>query len=294
MSQVTSFSGISDLRALPTPSCELGENPFWDAKRELVYWTDIPRGRIYSWSPETQKVETLYEDDVVGGFTLQSDGRLLLFRTQDAVALCPDSKEVTPLLTFDIPDNGRFNDVIADPLGRVFCGRLTPDPTAGGVYLLHQDGRLDPLWKGTGCSNGFAFSKDLQTLYWTCSTTRTIFRFTYDVNSGSTTNREVFLKVETKEVPDGLTMDDDGLLFSARWDGFGISVLNTKAEEIGRIALPPARVTSAIAGGRNLDQLFITTAGGDPDTDQPEGKLYTGKLSRPGRAEHLSRILVVK
>lgn len=294
MSGQNSFSGISDLRALPTPSCELGENPLWDAARGQVYWTDIPRGRVYAWDLEKQSVELLYEDDVVGGFTLQSDGTLLLFRTQDAVALCPDSRQVTPVLSFDIDDGGRFNDVIADPVGRVFCGRLTPDPQAGGVYLLHQDGRLDPLWKGTGCSNGFSFSKDLRTLYWTCSTTRTIFRFVYDVNSGATSEREVFLKVEGKEVPDGLTMDDDGILFSARWGGYGLSVLNDKAQELGRIDLPAEKVTSAIAGGPELDQLFITTAGGDPEGDTPEGKLYTAKLSRPGRPEFVSRIKVVK
>jgi sugar lactone lactonase YvrE len=294
MSGQTTFSGISEVRALPTPSCELGENPLWDAARGQVYWTDIPRGRIYSWNLKSETCATLYEGELVAGITLQADGNLLLFRVQDVVTLCPDSRKVTPLLSFEIPDGGRFNDVIAAPDGSVFCGRLTvpSSTTAGGVWWLHKDGKIEQLWSGTGIPNGMGFTKDLKFLYWTCSSTRTIFRYKYDVQTGTVGDREVFLKVEGPELPDGLTVDGGGLVFSARWNGFSVAVLDGNAQELGRIALPAERVTSVAAGGDKLDLLFITTAGGNPDSDVPEGKLYVGKLARPGKAEFVSKILI--
>ncbi len=285
----TADSWVYDLQEVPVPPSILGENPLWDAGRGQLYWVDIDQGIVHCWNEKEQCHREIYQGETVGGFTLHEDGRLLLFRVRDIVLLCPDSGEITPLIQLDIQDEGRFNDVIADPQGGVYCGRLTCNNATGGLYRLHLDGRLELLWTGSGVPNGMAFSEDWQQFYWTCSSTRTIYRFQYDLGNGTLSDREVFRRVEGDEVPDGLTMDRAGFLYSARWDGFGIEILNTKAEILARVDLPVARVTSMIAGGADMDILYITTAKSE---DGSGGRLYRAQLRNRGRHEWVSRIAV--
>ena len=47
----------------------------------------------------------------------------------------------------------RFNDVIADPEGRVFAGTIGQDRERGGLYRVDTDGTVTSLFKGSGCSN---------------------------------------------------------------------------------------------------------------------------------------------
>src|SRR5437870_9958540 len=79
--------------------CELGENPLWDAYRRCLYWTDIPAGRIYCLEHATGVCRKMYEGAPVGGFTLQQNGDLLLFRVNDIAELHADGS-VHSLRTF--------------------------------------------------------------------------------------------------------------------------------------------------------------------------------------------------
>ena len=48
-------------------------------RKGLVNWCDIPAGRIFRFSPQTGKHELIYQGELMGGFTIQTDGSLLLF-----------------------------------------------------------------------------------------------------------------------------------------------------------------------------------------------------------------------
>src|SRR5688572_11348780 len=101
--------------------CEVGENPYWDDQRQLLYWTDILKGRLFRYDTQSGNWEKFYDGPPVGGFTLQADGNLLLFRDNEFCILHPDGSTQTLAQNID-PQTGRFNDVIADPEGRVFAG----------------------------------------------------------------------------------------------------------------------------------------------------------------------------
>src|SRR5262249_46049555 len=70
------------------------------------------------------------------------------------------------LRTFTDDGMDRFNDVIADPEGRVFAGTIGKNPKCG-LYRLDLDGTITKLFTGSGCSNGMGFSLDLKTFFWT-------------------------------------------------------------------------------------------------------------------------------
>jgi D-xylonolactonase len=56
----------------------------------------------------------------------------------------------------------RFNDVIADPAGRVYAGTIGTSRESGGLYRVDLDGTVTKLFAGTGCANGMGFTPDGQ------------------------------------------------------------------------------------------------------------------------------------
>jgi sugar lactone lactonase YvrE len=272
--------------------CQLAENPLWRAEDNALYWTDIEAGKLFRYHAASGVHETIYEGESVGGFTFQEDGALLLFRVRD-IALLRNDGSVQSIIPFQREGAVRFNDVIADPEGRVFAGTIGRTSTSGGLYRLDPDGMITELFTGTGCSNGMGFSPDLSAFYWSCTTTRRIFRFRYDRATGELSNREIFHEVaEGEGMPDGLCVDTSGSVWSARWEGYRIVKYSALGAIVGEIKFPVAKVTSMCFGGRDLDTLFVTTAGGSAESESQDGGIYAVPLPSLGLPEFRSRLRV--
>jgi sugar lactone lactonase YvrE len=273
--------------------CQLGENPLWNTKDQCLYWTDIDAGKIYRCrleAGETGKREQLYHGPTVGGFTFQADGDLLLFRINDLAVLHPDGS-VDVLLEYQDEGMERFNDVIADPEGRVYAGSIGKTDDSGGLYRVDLDGSITCLWRGTGCSNGMGFAPDLKTFYWTCSSSRRIFQYTYQRETGELGAPELFYQTTEQEgIPDGLTVDSEGHVWSARWDGHAVVRHDPTGKVLETIPLPVAKVTSLCLGGPDLDQFYITSAGGTADSDTLDGAIFQMPAPHLGRPEFESLI----
>jgi sugar lactone lactonase YvrE len=274
-------------------TCHIGENPMWHAMEKRIYWCDIPNGRLFCYDPASGKHEKCYEGEVIGGFTIQSDGSLLLFMARGAIRQWREGKLKT--VVEEIPDerDSRFNDVIADPVGRVFCGTMPTPERQGRLYRLDLDGKLTVLLEGIGCSNGMAFSLDRKRLYYTDSAARTIYLFDYDEKSGSLGNQRVFVKTRKGDgVPDGSTVDAEGCLWSAQWDGSCIIRYGHDGKERYRIVFPVKKVSSLTFGGHRYADLYITTAGGENRTSEGQhaGSLFRLNVGKKGMPEFLSRV----
>lgn len=270
--------------------CELGENPLWNVDDGCLYWEDITGGRLHRYHLETNRHEVIYSGEPVGGFTFQENGDLLLFRVNDLALLRPDGR-VTQVRMFSDAGMTRFNDVIADPEGRVFAGTIGVTNDSGGLYRVDRDGTITLLFRGTGCSNGMGFSPDLATFYWTCSTHRRIYAFDYDRLTGALSNERVLHQAaEDEGIPDGLTVDRDGHLWSARWDGFAVVHHTPDGRIVEKVPFPVAKVSSLCLGGPNLDEFFVTTAGGEPGTTSADGSVYRWAAGIKGPPEFRSKI----
>lgn len=272
--------------------CHTGENPYWSPNERAVYWTDIPAGRLFRLDLATGAHAEIYRGEPVGGFTMQADGSLLLFRVND-IAVLPRGGTERVLLPFESPDANRFNDVIADPEGRVFAGTMCKTPGTGGLYRLDLDGTITKLFLGTNTANGMGFSPDLRTFYWTDTTARSIFRFDYERATGVISNRSLFYEAPADEgKPDGLTIDEAGNVWTARWDGGAILQIDPSGKVLQKITLPVAKVSSCTFGGDDLSTLFVTTAGGQPSSQTLDGALFRIEVGTRGRQEFLSKILL--
>ena len=261
-------------------ACDTGENPLWHAIEEKLYWCDIPRGRIFRFDPATGTHEQCYEGRPVGGFTMQCDGALLLFMDRGTIATWRDGNLTEVVETVPGELDSRFNDVIADPRGRVYCGTMSTEYQKGRLYRLDLDGSLQLLLEGIGCSNGMAFSADFKTFYHTDSFARQICRYDYQLETGTLSNGRAFAQFNDIDgMPDGATLDKQGRLWCALWGGAGVVRLAEDGTIDCKIPIPTPKISSLTFGGRNYDQMYVTTAGGTAREADEDGA-FAGALFR--------------
>lgn len=273
--------------------CVIGEGPLWHPGEKCVYWTDIPMGRMFRYNPATGAHEQFYDGEVVGGFTIQEDGSLLLFMAKGAIAIWRDGR--LEYVYEEIPNERetRFNDVIADPAGRVFCGTMSTADRPARLFRLDVDTQLTELLDDVDISNGMGFTPDRKQMYYTDSPTREIYLFDYNQDTGGITNKRVFVQTpEGEGVPDGMTVDAEGYIWSARWDGSCLVRYSPDGQEDRRIEFPVKKVSSVIFGGEDYTDMYVTTAGGDNKVDEGygAGALFRINLGIRGVPEFLSRI----
>ncbi len=273
--------------------CETGEGPLWHPMERRLYWADIPRGRLFRFDPATGEHEQVYEGEVVGGFTIQADGALLLFMARGAVAVLRDG--ALDYVIDELPQerDGRFNDVAADPAGRVFCGTMPVGGRLGTLYRLDLDGSITPVVDGVDISNGIGFTPDERKMYYTESTARRIYLYDYDRESGAISNRSVFLETpDDGTIPDGMTVDAEGHVWSARWNGSSLYRYTPDGTEERRVRFPARKVSSVAFGGEDLTDIYVTTAGGQNKAEEGAGAgaLFRLNLGIRGKPEFLSRI----
>jgi len=246
-------------------ACVTGEGPLWHPEEQRLYWVDIPPGKIFRYDPATGQHEQFYQGtEAIGGFTFQDDGALLLFGARGAVSVLRDGAITTVLPEIAEEADGRFNDVIAAPGGRGFCGTMPTATHAGRLYRLDPDGTLTTL-------------------------------FDFDEATGAISNARPFLDLNGKGeegMPDGMTVDAEGCVWSARWDGGVLVRYAPDGRELLRIAFPARKVSSAIFGGPDYTDLYVTTAGGhDKASNGPgAGALFRLRPGVRGVPEFRSRI----
>jgi sugar lactone lactonase YvrE len=274
-------------------ACEIGENPLWHSIEKRLYWCDIAAGRIFRYEPATGVHEPCYQGRTVGGFTIQADGSLLLFMDRGTIAIWREGDLVEVVSEIPIERTSRFNDVIADPRGRVFCGTMSTDESRGRLYRLDCDGSLHLILENIECSNGMAFTLDHKGFYYTDSLAHKIYFFDYDIEDGSLSNQSTFATFgEADGLPDGATLDADGNLWSALWNGYSIVRLLGDGKIGGQITLPTRKVSSLTFGGDDYSHIYITTAGGNNKEENGAlaGALFRLKTKTRGLPDFFSRI----
>ena len=275
--------------------CRVGEGPIWHPMEKQIYWLDIPRGLVFRFNPATNEHGVCYEGDPVGGLTIQADGTVLFFMSRGAVAIWREGKLEYVIDEIPKERDGRFNDVITDPAGRVFCGAMPTKEHPGTLYLLDTDGSIKPVLEEVGLPNGMGFTPDRKQMYFTDShiDVRRIYRFDYDQESGNLSNRVIFLEVPPGQgVADGMTVDAEGYVWSARWGGGVLVRYTPQGVEERRIKFPTQKVTCATFGGEDYSDIYVTTAGGynRPEEGPGAGALFRLKLGIRGVPEFFSRI----
>jgi sugar lactone lactonase YvrE len=273
-------------------ACHTGEGPLWHPDKRCLYWVDIPAAKLFMLSPETGDTTTYDTGAEVGAFTIHDDGRLLLFMAEGSVKLWQDGKMETVIEELPEERGNRFNDVIADPEGRVFCGVLSTDSRKGRLYRLDPDGTITVVLENTETANGMGFSPDLKKMYFCDSRAASISVFDYDRDTGNLSGRRIIAQPNGDEGrPDGLTVDAEGFIWSARWNGSRIVKMTPDGEAVEHILFPTKKVSCVTFGGDDLADMYVTTAGGYDTEANGElaGALFHLNIGVKGKPEFRSR-----
>lgn len=258
----------------------LGECPFWDATHNLLYWVDIHNHRVHQFNPTTQEDRFFNVGDVVGPIAPAGSDRVILAQRDRVAFLHTQTGQLTPLVSVeaDKPSN-RFNDGKCDPQGRFWFGSISQESHQANLYRYDPDGSLHLVESKLTISNGLGWSPDGNTFYLTDSQPHKIDAYDFDAATGSITNRRILIDLSEEEFePDGMTIDAEGCLWSAMWNGWCVIRFDSEGKEMLRVELPVQRPTSCTFGGEHLTDLFITTASVGLSQQEIEQGICAGDL----------------
>jgi sugar lactone lactonase YvrE len=98
-------------------------------------------------------------------------------------------------------------------------------------------------------------------MYHVDTPTRGIDMLDYDIETGAATNRRRFVDIDRAcGLPDGITVDAEGHVWVALYLGGAVRRYSPDGLWVSQITMPVAHVTSCGFGGRDLDDLYITSA----------------------------------
>jgi D-xylonolactonase len=91
-----------------------------------------------------------------------------------------------------------------------------------------------------------------------------------------------------------MTIDSDGRVWSALWDGGRIVQISQNGKIENKIELPTKKISSLTFGGKEYAEIYVTSAGGDSKAENgaSAGGLFRVRGKGRGRAEFLSRIRI--
>ena len=255
-------SRVSLFRSIPAI---LGEGAVWHPTRQSLFWVDIQGRKIFE-TTMSGDTRTRNVDQRVGAVVPTRSGGLLAL-LQDGVHRVDLEPGTTTLFiapTEHDPNVVRFNDAKCDPQGRLWAGTMALDesPEQGALYCVEPDGRCRQMHDRVSISNGLAWSPDHRTLYYIDSPTRAVQAFDYERESGQISRRRIALDLTAQAgFPDGCTIDTNGNLWIAHWDGGCVDCWDpVRAKLLDTVRIPVGQVTTCTFGGPRLDTLFITTA----------------------------------
>jgi sugar lactone lactonase YvrE len=271
---------------VPVPAAELGEGVHWDPEAGVLYWVDVPAGRVYRLDSNGDH-ESWDAGEPVGAVVPRAAGGLVLTAANGFLVLDPATGEVTGLADVEASQPGtRMNDGACDRAGRFWAGTMAADesPGQGALYRLDPDLRLTQLRTGIGISNGIGWSPGENRMYYVDSLAYQIEAMEYDPATGQTGRCRVLAALGQGQVmPDGLAVDSDGYVWVAVWGGSAIQCYRPDGRLSHIVKLPAANVTSCAFGGPDLDILYITTAAG-PGTSG--GALFSCRPGVTGQPSH--------
>jgi sugar lactone lactonase YvrE len=247
----------------------LGEGPVWVEREAALYWVDIKGPRIFRLN-EAGDVQEWVPPFRVGSLAPRLTGGFI-GGTEHGIAhvdLDAARFDIVADLEAHLPDN-RFNDGKVDRLGRFWAGSMDDleRQSSGTLYRMDhtlESAVIDQNYKVT---NGPAFSPDGKLMYHSDSAQQITYLFDVDAE-GNATNRRAFLQFgEGDGYPDGMTVDAEGCLWIAFWDGWCVRRFSAEGEWLQTIEVPVARPTSCAFGGAALDRLYITSASIDLDEE---------------------------
>ncbi|MDO6519713.1 SMP-30/gluconolactonase/LRE family protein [Zobellia uliginosa] len=234
------------------------------AKNGDVYFTDQPNDRIVKWDASTNMVsDYMKPSGRSNGLYFDHEGNLLAAADEknELWSIAPDKKVTVLIEDYEGKKLNGPNDLWVDLAGGIYFTdpfykrswweHTEPEQTARRVYYLPKGSTVPRIVAdGFEQPNGIIGSPDGKTLYIADIGAKKTFVYTIDAN-GNLSNKKLFTNMGS----DGMTLDNRGNVYLT---GKGVTVFNSKGEQIEHIDVPENWTANVTFGGADQKTLFIT------------------------------------
>lgn len=253
----------------------VGEGPVWNAKEQAIYWVDIDGKKIQRYYTETGNYEVFDMPIKICLMAFRSKGGMILGTEDGFYFWDPSTKKLDFIFH---PEKGkieaRFNDGKVDRKGRLWAGTMTHQGASSSLYRMDANLSVRQMESGITISNGVGWSPNNKIMYFVDSIRYVIYAYDFDFEKGSLSNRRAFVQLtESFGIPDGLTVDSEGFVWVAIYGGWKVMRYNPSGKVAAEITFPVSKPSSCIFGGKNYDELYVTTIS--------EGLTAEDKLKQP-------------
>lgn len=267
-----------------------GEGPVWISGTRWpdgLYWADMLAGDVLALDPSGQ-VTRRNVGEVVATIRPRSGGGLA-YAVERGFAL--DDGPDTPLRR--LPElwsarDVRMNEGGCDPAGSFYAGSMAYDarPSAGALYRLSPGGTTTVVEKGWTIPNGLEWAPDGRTAYHADTVNRRIDVWSWDPETGLH-DRRAWVLVDAEGRPDGLTVDEEGGVWTAIWGSSCVHRYDPDGTLSEVVTFPVAQVSACVFGGPARDELFVTTSReGLADPEPGAGAVFRVRPGVRGVAVH--------
>jgi sugar lactone lactonase YvrE len=269
---------------------QLGEGLLWSARENAVYWVDILGPALHRLSLADESVTSWVMPEKIGWVVERRERPGFIAGLQSGFhELTLEPFECRPLLDPEphYPDN-RMNDAMVDHEGRIWAGTMDCEVKVdtGSLYCLGADLKLTRHDSGYRVTNGPALAPEHDFLYHNDTGRSVVYRFAL-TPEGELRDKTEFLKFPREwGLPDGMTVDAEGGLWIAHWEGARVSRFTPDGKLDRVVRLPVSQVTNCVFAGSGLDRMFVTSASvGRPD-EPLAGALFEIEPGVRGLAPH--------
>lgn len=281
----------------------LGESPLYRASDDMFFFVDIKNCLVHSVpSTEGWEARRTYQLDecITRLHVVAQRPDVLAVQTKLGLALLSlASGALKPIADIKhregpgLDDKVRMNDGGIDGRGRWWAGTMALDEETpiGRLWRMKDGTQADKTGSvrefdalvDTPVPNGPVWSPDDRTMY-ACETPGgKVLQYDYDLESGTATNRRLFVQLEDGGMPDGLAVDVEGHVWVAANSQGKIVRYSSAGEAVAVCNVPGAKMTSCPGfGGNDMKTLFITSIAAEGST----GHVYRVDVDVPGIKRH--------
>ncbi|MEM7105771.1 MAG: SMP-30/gluconolactonase/LRE family protein [Bacteroidota bacterium] len=259
----------------------LGEGSIWNHKTGELYWVDIEGHALFTWDTKAKEPTKFEVGQHIGTVVPAIDGNIIIALRTGIFRLNPKTRDMTKFSQPESDTAGiRMNDGKCDPGGRFWVGSMHFDQIkyAANLFRIDHDGTTTKMLDSITISNGINWSLDHKTMYYIDTPDGNVKAFDYDNSTGDISNGRVVVTIpDTMGFPDGMTIDAEGKLWIALWNGNSVTRWDPETGKLLQtIKVPAHNVTSCAFGDDDLSTLYITTARLDMTDEELEAMPYAG------------------
>jgi L-arabinonolactonase len=268
-----------ETRVITESRMTMGEGPLWDVDQERLHWIDVFQATVHQCTLDGKHLRSSkFPGSTISSLALRKAGGAIVTSGSGVYLFDLESCESDLIFDANLGPGFGFNDGTVDRQGRFITGMADAaliqalntgqggdlSPTVN-LYRIDTDLSGHTIGDPIGVTNGPCFDRDGTTFYCNDSATRCVYAWDYDTTTGEATNRRLVTRFEGDDaIPDGATVDEQGCLWIAAYEGGEVRRYMPDGTLDRRIPVPMSSPTSVTFAGPELDVLIVTSRGGTP------------------------------